>query len=274
MIRNTFLALTLYLLCSLPVRAEDSANLTVLSFNILGDDNIQYGQYDQLPGEVIDWELRKVRLYKKILSLGPDIIFLQEVNTNACAYFKEKLTKFHFNGVCSNNLATFYRKGKLKLNARSDSININNNRAQEIEVTSVDTNQIFRLINLHVKWDDRPAHQHQGCEQIKHIVSELNHNIQNQKDMPTILAGDFNLESEHQCLKTLYAQYEDSHSNYRTDTFYGALPSKRIDYIFHSKSIRSIPIKLFSKRSHTTQLPTIEEPSDHIPIVIKLRLRG
>ena len=87
----------------------------LLSYNILGDSNIKYGDYHLLPNEIIDWDLRKYRLIDKISHYDADIVFLQEINTSACDFFKEYLAKHNYSGTCAFDLATFYKQNKFKL---------------------------------------------------------------------------------------------------------------------------------------------------------------
>lgn len=251
------------------LHAQQPLEFTVMTYNILGDSNITYGNYHLLPHEVINWDIRKYKIIDKIIRQKPDVIFLQEVNPDACNFFSKTLQESGYYGQCEYDLATFYKNASFDLKYKKDFKFSVGKGALELWVQS-QSKETFRLINVHLKWDNKPPDIHKGCRQIQELSYFLRgYNVRHESNL-TILAGDFNFNAKHKCMDSISSIFIDSQQGAPYSTYYGDQVD-RIDYIFHSKGWQAInrslsqqPLLLGNK------LPTEDEPSDHIPVMTTL----
>lgn len=97
------------------------------------------------------------------------------------------------------------------------------------------------------------------------------------KDLPIILTGDLNVSPSSSAIQTLKSKLKDSHStalqligpNGTYNAFkHSMVPTdeKRIDYIFHSYSWKTIEFKTLDIKYQNRY------PSDHFPILATLKL--
>lgn len=239
-----------------------------MSYNILGDDNIRYGAYELLPPEIITWDLRKYRVIKKIARYMPDILFLQEVNTEACYFFKKKFKRLGYQAYCAFDLATFYKNNLFELSV-VEKYGYSFGKGA-LKLTLLNNELVpFRIVNVHIKWDDKEPNVHQGCRQIIDLKNHLSNDSQFKNNNFTIIAGDFNLEPSHPCLQDLNKDFMDGQRDSLEPTFYGKNPA-RIDYIFFSKEWSLVKSEAVQRGGKNVRLPTLDEPSDHIPVSISL----
>jgi len=265
-----YLISTIVLICSNESKTQSPACYNILSYNILSDDNLKYGEYDLLPNEIINWDFRKKRIYNKLVSFFPDIILLQEVNAKSCQFFKRSLVQQGYSGSCAYDLAIFY-KNKLFTPTKKSEIALGYKKgALVIYLRDKNYNSEVLVVNTHLKWDNHPNEHHIGCQQASYLSDRIN-KIKNRfnADKLIIIGGDFNLEPNHRCIKQFSKVFVDSYAETESNTFFGSMTPKRIDYIFHSLNWSSIKLIDYSQQ-YVTKLPTRNEPSDHLPVLVKI----
>ena len=103
--------------------------------------------------------------------------------------------------------------------------------------------------------------------------------ILNTENLPVILIGDFNLEPNSEPISILKEEMSDSKELSKETPFgpegtfnsfiYDSVPTKRIDYIFVSKS-EKIVVEKYAVFNNSNDL---RYPSDHFPVYVQLILK-
>lgn len=271
MLKVQYFSLHLFFWLSLvPLNGYTVSKYQVMTYNILSDDNLKYGNYDKLPEKIISWDIRKTKIAKIICKSSVDLVFLQETNLSACNYFKNKLTKDGYDGVCGTDLALFYKKNRFTV-VGDQNISLKVGKpSHEVRIQDKNNNIKFQLINVHIKWDNKEPKQHFGCQQLNMLKEHLSkYTWENQY---VIIAGDFNLPPHHTCLKDISNFFANSLEHDEQASFLGSTGPARIDYIFGSKRLITKTLTSKVEMHHSTLLPNITHPSDHLPIFAELVL--
>lgn len=88
--------------------STDPNRFKVFSYNILCDNYVNAQQYPYTPSRALDWEYRKELILQDIQAQDPDIVCLQEINTESFEeFFSMKLAYADYKGV-------FFPKGRAK----------------------------------------------------------------------------------------------------------------------------------------------------------------
>lgn len=264
--------ISLFFYCSLAL-AED---FTVMSYNILSPRYLKCANYQKLPKEVIDTGVRIRRIANLIMDTDADIVSLQEVEEETLKIISEILGEYYFitNSKPTERdkdfLAILYKKNKFsieELRVVNYPTGAKNYLANKLKVQ--ENNKVFWVINTKTKWDKEhlPVEEHLGFQQINYLSNE----ITTKYDAGVIVCGDLNVVPDSKYLKPLLQYLDDSYSKEDYPTVKINSSPKRIDYILHSREIISTVCPVF-KIDSRTDLPSIDYPSDHIPLFSKISL--
>jgi mRNA deadenylase 3'-5' endonuclease subunit Ccr4 len=253
--------------------AED---FTVMSYNILSPRYLKCANYQKLPKEVIDTGLRITRIANLIMDKDPDIVSLQEVEEETLKIISDTLGESYFitNSKPTERdkdfLAILYKKNKFsieELRVVNYPTGAKNYLANKLKV--LENNKVFWVINTKTKWDKEhlPVEEHLGFQQINYLSNE----ITTKYDSRVIVCGDLNVVPDSKYLKPLLQFLNDSYFKKDYPTVKINSSPRRIDYILHSKEISSAAYPVF-KVDSSSNLPSIDHPSDHIPLFAKISL--
>lgn len=139
------------------------ADYKVVTYNILSENYLSYGEYDKLPVDVIAWSYRKPRIVAKLLSEDADIIQLQEVEKTSFDDLVQELLPHGYMAVAAYNppllskdfVATFFKEAVFEL--KSFHIGVYPGRTKTfLDLTLMDkkTQKIFSAINTKLKGGD------------------------------------------------------------------------------------------------------------------------
>ena len=259
-------------------------SFTVATYNVLANAYIQHTWYRRTPKLVLDPLWRVPALVQYVAALGADVVCLQEVemdvfvalNTrlNAAGYLGQYARK---RGSQPDGCATFYRQPAFELIDTSvveytDGTRWKANSGHIALIVFLRTaGRVLGIANTHLTWDppgtsgaarvgDRQAQQLlNNCQAIGSTWDG------------GLICGDFNATPDSQMVARFEgAGFQYAHAGLaRTYTCKVNTEVKMIDYIFYSRGFRSEPRDVV-QISDQTVLPSVEHPSDHLPVVARL----
>ncbi|MBS0652369.1 MAG: endonuclease/exonuclease/phosphatase family protein [Verrucomicrobia bacterium] len=248
------------------VLCADSFRL--VTYNILSDDYAHGSEYDYVGKDLLDWQNRRSKIVERVKNLDPDVICLQEVDTDSFEYFKEAFEGFEGSfakkgSSSKEGIGTFCKKDVFKETSHKAVLcegtsNCGCAAVQPALFTKLilHDDQSITLVNTKIKYSKDlvpggPIWNHVQC-----ILKSI-------PKTAAIVAGDFNMEPGHPFMQDFYsAGLNDRSSTY---SFYEDGNFQRIDYILTTDDLKSVPIESISSNGEKP-IPNEEEPSDHLPV--------
>ena len=256
----------------------NAQELSVLTYNI---------KYDNPSDTINGWENRKDFLISQLNYNQPDIFGTQEGLYNQLNDIKNGMDNYSFFGVGRDDgnikgefTAIFYNTKKLKLLKENtfwlSETTVIPSKGWDAAYKRVCTYGLFEIqktgkqfliFNTHFDNEGVQARKESSLLILKKI-EELN-----TLNLPVILMGDFNLESDSEGVQKILNYMEDSHviANMKfgpQGTFNGfhfeKSVKKRIDFIFVSKNMKVFKSGILSDSKDC------HYPSDHFPVYVEL----
>lgn len=268
-----FLLLTCFQLNS------NGQNMRVMSYNLRFDN----------PGDGVNqWSQRKESVYALLKKMNPDILGVQEGLQNQLEDIRQHLP-YEYLGAGRDDgkgkgefSAIFYKKEKYKVLEQntfwlSETPDVPGSKSWDAAITRIVTwakfqhkksKAIFYVFNTHF--------DHIGVQARLKSAELIKQKIKDIASMhPVILTGDFNSEPTDPPYSTLTQEDSfplfDSGKGDSEGTFctfeVGSQPCRRIDYIFHSSSLKSEEYRVI--KDHNGRY----YPSDHLPVMVTIKTR-
>ena len=274
----------------------DSTELTIVSLNCLNPKYALDDRYyvhecdfsDLNPNDChinhyLPWNYRKEKLTEFIVNLNPDIICLQEVNYEMACHICKAVTGELFlsfrKSDKSDGCAIIWTTKKIKPTTkfwRGEMFYYKYSNEHIIQICELQllNNKEITIMNTHVNWLTRN-------EDIKETLYPLFE--KELKKQLTLLIGDFNAEINEDWFSLFDKNplfFDVFENNRPLFTFISStknkpLEKKTIDHCFISGlSNKNIEIKPFclSTNSYPKYLPNSQFPSDHLPLVICVKI--
>ncbi len=233
------------------------------------------------------WDNRRGLIVSQINFYEPDIFGVQEALPNQMQYLDGILENYNFIGVGRDDgkdegeySAIFYKVDLFKvlesntfwLSETPDEVSMGwdavcNRICTYALLENRKTKQRFWVFNTHFDHVGKVARM----ESPKLILKKMD--ILNRENLPVVLMGDFNLESETEHIQILKNNLFDAKDVSETKPFgpsgtyngfhFEKPVTRRIDYIFVSK--QNISIKKYGVLSDSKDC---KYPSDHLPIIV------
>jgi mRNA deadenylase 3'-5' endonuclease subunit Ccr4 len=258
--------------------------LIVASYNVLADAYVTPERYPGVPLAALDFMVRGPSLLRRIAGLGADVICLQEVEPSLYVSLEGHLKTRGYIGHYArkgagkpDGCATFIREA-MAGDAVETLHYFDGGRPPKpttghlaLLVRLRAENLTIGIANTHLKWDapETPERSRLGLRQIIQLLRERDTALPGANAW--IVCGDFNVTADNAVAEaTRRAGLIDAYSG--RDTAHTCLvdrAAKRIDYLFHTPNLRSAPADLPALDSQSV-LPSADEPSDHVPIVVTL----
>lgn len=283
---NLFIISLILLSCnsnkSKPQVVKDHLTLKAMTYNIRLDVNSD--------GENA-WSNRKDFLSSQILFLGPDVFGVQEARPNQIQDLNAALPNYKFIGEGRDGngegefSAIYYNSYCLKvekqftfwLSDSPDKVSKGWDAAYPRVCTyglfsSNKTGKKFWVFNTHLDHVGGEAQK----EGVKLILKKIA--IENTENYPVLFMGDFNVEPNSEVVKEILPSMSDSKQMAilkfgAEGTFngfqYNEAVTRRIDYIFISKSSNSI----VHKYAVLSSAIDFKFPSDHFPVYTEIELK-
>ncbi len=273
------------ILLALSIQISYSQTYSVMTYNI---------RLDTQADGVNAWPNRKEKLIALIRKANPDILGVQEVLHHQMQVLQTGLPEYAFAGVGRDDgkekgefSAIFYKKEKfevLKQNTLwlSETPDVPGSKSWDAAITRVVTyaelkdkisGQPFLVLNTHFDHIGKQARLNSAIL-IKGFIDGYSHS---NKTMPVIITGDFNSEPTEPPYQNMVDEigmklYDSRPANSTAGTFCGftvnAITCKTIDYIFHSTAWKTESYQVLTDHDGAYY------PSDHLPVLVKVRLKN
>jgi mRNA deadenylase 3'-5' endonuclease subunit Ccr4 len=256
-------------------------SFSVASYNILADAYLRREWYPHIPESVLDPQRRRAALVRHIEGLIADVICLQEVEPAAFTAIAASLQLLGYQAHYApkgagrpDGCATLIRENAFTVRARHDLRYADGwgTRPDSGHVALVlvleREGRVLGVANTHLRWDSpgtRLAEQW-AYRQITQLL-ESRKGIDPQ--CPAwIFCGDFNITPDSAVVRML--EQAGFLSAYRGQEHRSPCvangKARMIDYLFHTAALESRPVDLPAIDDRAA-LPSLEEPSDHLPIM-------
>ncbi len=233
---------------ALPGKLADEVRLA--TYNVLATAYIRASYYPEVEPRWLDPAWRHPAVVRRVQALEADVLCLQEVEAGVYAALREALPDYVWNWLpksggrpdgCATAARTVLSTRELVYADGSGHVALLTEVAPGLVVA-----------NTHLKW-------HQGLPQITELL-RLN---------PQVVCGDLNVTSDDPVLKALCAAgFKDDGNPAPTAVANGK--AKKIDHVFSTLPMRAEPPPRVMDH---TPLPSAEEPSDHLPLVVQVDFR-
>ena len=239
--------------------------MRVVSWNVLAQSYLRAEYYPFSPPQALTGPERRARLVERAVALRPDVLCLQEVEPEAWT---------ELSAAFPAHEGRFLHKGE----GRPDGCGLLVRRALGPvawrDVRYADgTGHVALLARLpelgvattHLRWHRLDAPGSPGPGEMRELLAQV------PRDQPWIVCGDLNAEADSEVLtlarahglRDAYAATPEAwtaNSNQRR---------KRIDFLLLGPGLAGAPLAV-PPLGDQTPLPSLEEPSDHLPIGVDL----
>ncbi len=256
-------------------------SIRIASYNVLADAYINPAWYTHVDPSVLDRAWRWPALARRIAGLQADVVCLQEVEPACFAVLSEALEPFGLTGVFArkgqgrpDGCATFHRAASVSLIEQrtlyfSDAMD-GGAASGHIALICVFDSCLgpLHVAGTHLRWapDDSARESHIGWRQVRALFEA---GI-DARSGDWLICGDLNGTSESAPLVELARSgFVDAFATLPQATCNPNQRTKRIDYILHGGNLSAIPDRL-PMIDDQTSLPSLSEPSDHLPILATL----
>ncbi|MCM4159700.1 endonuclease/exonuclease/phosphatase family protein [Antarcticibacterium flavum] len=238
------------------------------------------------------WSKRKDHLTNQLKFYHPDIMGVQEALHGQLEHIKEHVADYQYVGAARDDgktkgeySAVFYNTTKFEMLEEgtfwlSETPKVPSKGWDAsfprvctwVKLKEKEGGKEFFVFNTHFDHEGDEARE-KSTQLILDKMAEIN-----KEEKPAILMGDLNLEPDTEPIKKIAAQMNDSKYSAQTVSFgpegtfngydFKAPVERRIDYIFTTKG--NIKILKYGVLSDSKDL---KYPSDHLPVVVKLRFQ-
>lgn len=249
--------------------------MRVASYNVLASAYIRPEYYPDVDEEVLDPTTRHSAVVQRVLGLSADVYCLQEVDAEILASLKEWLPGYTCRYLPKrrgrpDGCATLIH-GVQVLNWHELIYSDRSGHVALILEADLGGRRLA-LANTHIKWDPSatPLGERHGYLQTLDLLEKLC-----TLDCDEwILCGDFNVSPRDELVRCLREaglnEAFDGLERAYTCVIKGR--ARKIDYLFHSAGLEASPEAL-PRVDDATTLPSLAEPSDHLPLVASFQLR-
>jgi endonuclease/exonuclease/phosphatase family metal-dependent hydrolase len=246
------------------------------TYNILADAYVRPDRYPLSPPAALAPAPRRQLLLARIAALDVDLLCLQEVEPAAHAAIAERLGDGYLGVYASrrrrpDGASVFIRRGRFAL-TRDDTLHYTSSGSDAqlalIADLTIGTHRL-QVACTHLQWcrDDTPAEAHIGRAQLSELLDHLP-----PADI-RLIAGDLNATSQSPVIRAASQRgFALGAAKQRPwDTCNANRRPRKIDYLLHSPNLEPHPDPLTALH-RDTPMPSLQEPSDHLPLRITFRL--
>ncbi len=263
-------------------------SFTAVSYNVLADAYIHPEWYPATPPSVLDPTWRQPALVRHLTKLSADVLCLQEVEPERFAAFDAHLRPLGYAGHYArkrggkpDGSATFVREGSFSIQGvqtlhYADGSGTSPSSGHLALVVNLEhSTHKLAVVNTHLKWDapGTPLEAQRGYRQIRELLDARATLVP--RCPAWIIVGDFNAAADSPVVRALRAAgFVDTYQDQATAfTCNPNGRAKRIDYLFHTPDLCSVPGAL-PHIDDRTPLPSADEPSDHLAVMAHIHWTG
>lgn len=255
-------------------------SFSVASYNVLATAYIKPAWYPRTPAALLDPQWRIPALVRHVVALETDVVCLQEIENDTFAALRTRLCPMGYvahyapkTGGKPDGCATFVQTDTLALRttrviAYADGHGTGGDSGHIALVLILHhVGRTLGIANTHLRWDPpgTPREEQRGYRQIRQLLDERDGVASDCQGW--IIAGDLNVTPATEVVAALeQAGLEDAHRTCaHMYTCNSNNKAKRIDYLFHTPSLRAEPGAMLTIDDQTP-LPSMDQPSDHLAI--------
>jgi endonuclease/exonuclease/phosphatase family metal-dependent hydrolase len=257
----------------------------VLTYNVLAPTFTVPKYFPSVSAEAMDKERRYALTVDRLVTCGADLICLQEIEADLWELLSQRLAALGYWGQWAtrsdlkpDGCATFWRTSMftcecrifrykempgLKLAHRMALISV-------LQPIHARDRGAFTVVNTHLAWEQPvlPTDVHLGLIEAHQLAALLG-----RPTGPLIVCGDFNAEPDSPILHFFHEiGLTESHGdNLPTSCPRGH--AKKIDYLMATSDFEAIPLPIEARLTDGMILPSLSEPSDHLPLATDFLLK-
>ena len=253
-----------------------ASEFSAATYNILADAYVRPDRYPLSPPAALVPAPRRQLLLARIAALDVDLLCLQEVEPAAHAAIAERLGDAYL-GVHAprrrrpDGASVFLRRDRFAL-ARHDTLHYTSRGSDDqlalIAELTLGTHRL-QVACTHLQWcrDDTPAEAHVGRAQMSELLDHL------PPADTRLIAGDLNATSQSPVIRVACQRglALGAAKQRPWDTCNANRRPRKLDYLLHSPDLDPRPDPL-PPLHRDTAMPSLHEPSDHLPLRITFRL--
>jgi len=275
--RKILFLLPVVLFLAIACRAQE---LKVMTYNI---------RFDNPADGVNAWPNRKSKVFELLKQYDPDILGVQEALEHQIKEIIMAIPEYDFIGVGRDDgktkgeySAILYKKSKFSVSDPatfwlSETPAVPGSKNWDAAITRVVTWSKFKAKNTETEFYVLNTHfDHIGKEARKKSAELIRKRTSELKGAPVIITGDFNCTRQDEPYKIMMQKNaitlidpapENAPGTYCTFVVNGP-ECNPIDYIFHTPQWKSSHYKIITDNDGK------HYPSDHLPVMVTLRLTG
>lgn len=252
---------------------------TAATYNVLADAYVRPDRYPLSPPAALAPGPRRQLLLARIAALDVDLLCLQEVAPAAHADIAARLGDAYLplhapRRRRPDGASLFLRRSRFHL-VHHETLHYSapgsDDQLALVAALHLDHTPLL-VACTHLQWcsDDTPAHAHTGRAQ---LVELLDHLDRQTPDAIKLIAGDLNATSQSPVLQAALARglALGAAKQRPWDTCNANRRPRKLDYLLHSAG-RLVPDPdPLPPLQRDTPMPSLTEPSDHLPLRIRFR---
>jgi mRNA deadenylase 3'-5' endonuclease subunit Ccr4 len=243
----------------------------VATYNVLATGYVQRERYPNTPLELLRDARRKPALAEYIAALEADIYCLQEVERDAFTLVRARLEVLGYVGTLAmkggqrpDGCAAFFRTDRIELFEE-----------RRLEYDDGDggrpSGYVAQLLLFAIEGRTLHVATRRGLRQVQALLAERD---RRQERIPWIICGDLNATPDSDVIGALRsAGFTFTHAAAPAPTCNANRLAKLIDYVLYEPPLLGEPCPV-TPIDDTTPLPSATEPSDHVPVLARLRWGG
>ncbi|HEX4516727.1 MAG TPA: endonuclease/exonuclease/phosphatase family protein [Polyangiaceae bacterium] len=246
---------------------------TFVTWNVLAPSYVRASYYPRTDARYLDPLWRAPAVVARARSLDCDVMCFQEVEASTFDALRMGLAAHSYAGVHAlkenkpDGCAVFFRVDRFQL-VESRRIVYRDGSGHVAQLVTFDhEGKRIAVVNTHLKWDpqDTPAALKFGFRQASEIIVMLQ--SERARHAAQIVCGDLNVTPESDVVAEFRAaEFRAAHERGHSCNSNGA--AKLIDYVFYRGALQAEPIAPRAIDDETP-LPSDEEPSDHLPLMVR-----
>ncbi len=249
--------------------------LTVATWNVLAQAYVRPDRYERSAPAALEDKARRARVVERVAALDADVVALQEAEPALVAALKARLSPERhvtFAGKgggrpdgCALVVRTELLDAPLATLAYDDGTG---HVAQLMRVRGPGGSIV--VANTHLKWDPpgTPPPHRLGLAQADALLAGLSEVA---GDDACVVCGDFNAGADDDVVQLfLAAGFRDADPAAPAPTSVANGRARRIDFVLASGGLEAAGARSRRALRDDDALPSLEEPSDHVPVVVTL----
>lgn len=255
--------------------------MKVMTYNVLAQAYCKPERYPHTPASAFDATTRRALLFERIDSLDADVMLLQEIEPDlhevmqACYPSSEWASHYMQRPGHIDGCAVWVRRsvGDISLSDElvfaSHEPGYSQVAAWMMLITPAGTH--IGVMSTHLRWQPREKadSEHVGLAQLEEAL-----NVSDAHDCAWIVGGDFNALSQSCVLKHAFGRGWSlgGRAQRPWDTVNFSGKRRKIDYLLYKRKDFMVSPGRLIKLESDTPMPSVTEPSDHLPVVVDFEL--